>query len=167
MVWKPAARSPARRINPDVPGTSLAHNWQPDGVRAPDPGDPVCLAHPSRGLGGDEPPALAQAMSPLDLRREPGENASPNETASAVPATQALRPLDSTAHLWYRRGGFSQMGRVSKCRGRFPQLFSLWELCFEKAQHLHRRVGRRRPRRIVLPARSCPTRAGATPSRGQ
>ena len=57
------------------------------------------LAHPPRGLGGDEPPASAQAMSPLDLRREPGGNASSNETASAVTAAQALRPFDSTAHL--------------------------------------------------------------------
>ena len=124
MVWKPAARSLARRINPDVPGTSLAHNWQPDGVRAPDPGDPVCLAHPSRGLGGDEPPALAQAMSPLDLRREPGENASPNETVSAVPATQALRPLDSAAHLWYKGGGYCRAsGGLSSAGDVFPGFF--------------------------------------------
>ena len=93
----------------------------------------MCLAHPSRGLGGDEPPALAQAMSPLDLRREPGGNASPNETASAVPGAQALRPLDSTAHLWYKRGGYCRTGGgLPNARGRFPRLFSLWELCLRE-----------------------------------
>ena len=51
--------------------------------------------------------------------------------------------------------------------GTFSPAFFTLGVVFERAQHLHRRVGRRRPRRIVLPARPCPTRAGATPSRGQ
>ena len=110
LAFSPGRQPTQTPEEPDVPGTSLAHNWQPDGVRAPDPGGPVYLAHPPRGLGGDEPPALAQNMSPLNLRREPGGNASPNETASAVPAAQALCPLDSTAHLWYKGGGYCRTG---------------------------------------------------------
>ena len=82
------------------------------------------LAHPPRGLGGDEPPALAQAMSPLDLRREPGGNASPNETASAVPGAQALRPLDRTAHLWYKGGGYCRTsGGLPSVGDVFPGFF--------------------------------------------
>ena len=99
LAFSPGRQPTQTPEEPDVPGTSLAHSRQPDGVRTPDPGGPVRLAHPPRGLGGDELPALAQAMSPLNLRREPGGNASSNETASAVTAAQALRPFDSTAHL--------------------------------------------------------------------
>ena len=124
LAFSPGRQPTQTPEEPDAPGTSLAHNWQPDGVRAPDPGGPVYLAHPPRGLGGDEPPASAQAMSPLDLRREPGESASPNETASAVPAAQALRPLDSTAHLWYKRGGYCRTsGGLPSAGDVFPGFF--------------------------------------------
>ena len=110
LAFSPGRQPTQTPEEPDAPGTSLAHNWQPDGVRAPDPGGPVRLVRPPRGLDGDEPPASAQNMSPLNLKREPGESASPNETASAVPAAQALCPLDSTAHLWYKGGGYCRTG---------------------------------------------------------
>ena len=124
LAFSPGRQPTQTPEEPDVPGTSLAHNWQPDGVRAPDPGGPVRLVRPPRGLGGDEPPALAQAMSPLNLRREPGGNASPNETASAVPAAQALRPLDTAAHLWYKGGGYCRAsGGLSSAGDVFPGFF--------------------------------------------
>ena len=124
LAFSPGRQPTRTPEEPDAPGTSLAHNWQPDGVRAPDPGGPVYLAHPPRGLGGDEPPALAQNMSPLNLRREPGGNASPNETASAVPAAQALCPLDSTAHLWYKGGGYCRTsGGLPSAGDVFPGFF--------------------------------------------
>ena len=124
LAFSPGRQPTQTPEEPDVPGTSLAHNWQPDGVRAPDPGGPVRLAHPPRGLDGDEPPASAQNMSPLNLKREPGESASPNETASAVPAAQALRPLDSAAHLWYKRGGYCRTsGGLPSAGDVFPGFF--------------------------------------------
>ena len=45
--------------------------------------------------GSAWPHASAQAISLPGRRREPGGNASPSDTASAVPAARALRPLDA------------------------------------------------------------------------
>ena len=48
----------------------------------------------ARAVSGSAwPHASAQAISPLDLRNESSRNASPNDTASAVPAARALRLL--------------------------------------------------------------------------
>ena len=48
----------------------------------------------ARAVSGSAwPHASAQAISPPDLRNESSGNASPNDTASAVPAARALRPL--------------------------------------------------------------------------
>ena len=57
----------------------------------------------ARAVSGSAwPHASAQAISPLDLRNESSRNASPNDTASAVPVARALRLLAPPGAL--RRG---------------------------------------------------------------
>ena len=71
----------------------------------------------ARAVSGSAwPHASAQAISPLDLRNESSRNASPNDTASAVPVARALRLLAPPAPC-----GAGPNSPVARSQGNIPR----------------------------------------------